>query len=211
MVTGMGEMYNKDNIAIARKLRKDMTREERKLWYECLRELPVRFYRQKPIGNYVADFYCPKLHLVIELDGSQHYQDKGIVYDTERRYNLNELHERMNLGECQANTMAAIILMPKELLTASVRRHFRKSRIPVYGDCVFLPEIKPVMQAMAMPDASIVRILLIPSSLKMRWNSAPIASSNSTSSWWFKKQSTFSTLPGRTCPSSRIRCSKSFI
>ncbi|MDY2658557.1 MAG: ImmA/IrrE family metallo-endopeptidase [Candidatus Limousia pullorum] len=71
------------------------------------------------------------------------------VYDTERRYNLNELHERMNLGECQANTMAAIILMPKELLTASVRRHFRKSRIPVYGDCVFLPEIKPVMQAMA--------------------------------------------------------------
>ena len=67
----------------------------------------------------------------------------------ERRYNLNELHERMNLGECQANTMAAIILMPKELLTASVRRHFRKSRIPVYGDCVFLPEIKPVMQAMA--------------------------------------------------------------
>ena len=90
MVTGMGEMYNKDNIAIARKLRKDMTREERKLWYECLRELPVRFYRQKPIGNYVADFYCPKLHLVIELDGSQHYQDKGIVYDTERTKELSK-------------------------------------------------------------------------------------------------------------------------
>lgn len=86
----MGEMYNKDNIAIARKLRKDMTREERKLWYECLRELPVRFYRQKPIGNYVADFYCPKLHLVIELDGSQHYQDKGIVYDTERTKELSK-------------------------------------------------------------------------------------------------------------------------
>ena len=55
----------------------------------------------------------------------------------------------MNLGECQANTMAAIILMPKELLAVSVRRHFRRNKIPVYGDCVFLPEIKPVMQSMA--------------------------------------------------------------
>ena len=45
--------------------------------------------------------------------------------------------------------MAAIILMPKDLLTASVRRHFRKNKIPVYGDCVFLPEMKPVMQVMA--------------------------------------------------------------
>lgn len=90
MVTGMGGMYNKDNIAIARKLRKDMTRGERKLWYECLRGLPVRFYRQKSIGNYVADFYCPKLHLVIELDGSQHYQDKGMVYDTERTKELSK-------------------------------------------------------------------------------------------------------------------------
>ena len=90
MVTEMGEMYNKDNISIARKLRKNMTREERKLWYECLRGLPVRFYRQKPIGNYVADFYCPKLHLVIELDGSQHYQDKSIVYDTERTKELTK-------------------------------------------------------------------------------------------------------------------------
>ena len=89
MVARMGEMYNKDNVAIARKLRKDMTCEERKLWYECLRELPVRFYRQKPIGNYIADFYCPKLKLVIELDGSQHYQDKGIAYDANRSRELN--------------------------------------------------------------------------------------------------------------------------
>ena len=89
MVPEVGEMYNKNNTAIARKLRKDMTREERKLWYECLRKLPIRFYRQKPIGNYIADFYCPKLHLVIELDGSQHYQDKGIAYDMSRSRELN--------------------------------------------------------------------------------------------------------------------------
>ena len=93
MVPEMGGMYNKNNIAIARKLRKDMTCEERKLWYECLRKLPIRFYRQKPIGNYIADFYCPKLHLVIELDGSQHYQDKGIVYDTERTKELSKYKE----------------------------------------------------------------------------------------------------------------------
>lgn len=93
MATGMGEMYNKDNVAIARKLRKDMTREERKLWYDCLHNLPIRFYRQKPIGNYIADFYCPKLKLVIELDGSQHYQDKGIVYDTERTKELSKYKE----------------------------------------------------------------------------------------------------------------------
>ena len=93
MATGMGEMYNKDNVAIARKLRKDMTREERKLWYDCLRNLPIRFYRQKPIGNYIADFYCLKLKLVIELDGSQHYQDKGIVYDTERTKELSKYKE----------------------------------------------------------------------------------------------------------------------
>ena len=90
MVHEMGGMYNKNNIAIARKLRKDMTCEERKLWYDCLRNLPIRFYRQKPIGNYIADFYCPKLKLVIELDGSQHYQDKGIVYDTERTKELSK-------------------------------------------------------------------------------------------------------------------------
>ena len=90
MVHEMGGMYNKNNIAIARKLRKDMTREERKLWYDCLRNLPIRFYCQKPIGNYIADFYCPKLKLVIELDGSQHYQDKGIVYDTERTKELSK-------------------------------------------------------------------------------------------------------------------------
>ena len=89
MVPEVGGMYNKNNTAIARKLRKDMTREERKLWYECLRKLPIRFYRQKPIGNYIADFYCPKLHLVIELDGSQHYQDKGIAYDANRSRELN--------------------------------------------------------------------------------------------------------------------------
>ncbi len=70
------------------------------------------------------------------------------VYDTDRQYELAELRERMNLGECQANSMAAIILMPRYSLTDSVRRHIRRKTIPVYGDCIFLPKLKPVIQRM---------------------------------------------------------------
>ncbi|MBP3347912.1 MAG: endonuclease domain-containing protein [Clostridia bacterium] len=65
--------YNKNNIPLARSLRKNMTPWERKLWYEFLRNYPVRFQRQKAIGNYIADFYCAKASLIIELDGGGHY------------------------------------------------------------------------------------------------------------------------------------------
>ena len=61
-----------------------MTKEERKLCYEFLRTYPVRFRRQEIIGNYIADFYCSKAALIIELDGSQHYEESGILYDEER-------------------------------------------------------------------------------------------------------------------------------
>lgn len=86
----MSRMYNKDNKHLARRLRNNMTKEEKALWYRYLRDCGVRFLRQKPIGNYIVDFYCPKLHLVIELDGSQHYLDKGIQYDSKRTAELKE-------------------------------------------------------------------------------------------------------------------------
>ncbi|MBR5490966.1 MAG: DUF559 domain-containing protein, partial [Oscillospiraceae bacterium] len=54
-------------------LRKNMTKEERHLWYDFLKSFPLQFKRQKPIGPYIVDFYCPKARLVVELDGSQHY------------------------------------------------------------------------------------------------------------------------------------------
>jgi len=57
--------YNKSNISLAKELRKNMTPWERKLWYEFLRSYPVRFQRQKAIGNYIADFYCAKDRLVL--------------------------------------------------------------------------------------------------------------------------------------------------
>lgn len=65
--------YNRANIPLAKSLRKNMTPWERKLWYEFLRRYPIRFQRQKAIGNYIADFYCAKARLVIELDGGGHY------------------------------------------------------------------------------------------------------------------------------------------
>ena len=61
-----------------------MTKEERHLWYDFLRSYPVRFSRQKVLGKYIADFYCAKARLVIELDGSEHYTDEGKQYDEER-------------------------------------------------------------------------------------------------------------------------------
>ncbi|MBE7001033.1 MAG: DUF559 domain-containing protein [Ruminococcaceae bacterium] len=76
--------YNQENVAKARKLRKDMTPWERKLWYDFLRSYPVRFYRQKALGNYIVDFYAAKAGLVIELDGGGHFTPDGERYDRER-------------------------------------------------------------------------------------------------------------------------------
>ena len=58
-----------------------MTKEERHLWHDFLRSYPVRFLRQKVIENYIADFYCHEARLIIELDGSQHYEEKGLLKD----------------------------------------------------------------------------------------------------------------------------------
>ena len=88
--TGKMKPYNKSNIPLAKNLRKNMTPWERKLWYEFLRDYPVRFQRQKAIGNYIVDFYCASAKIVIELDGSQHYEDKGIKKDIIRDEYLKE-------------------------------------------------------------------------------------------------------------------------
>ena len=85
--------YNKSNIPLAKTLRKNMTPWERKLWYDFLRNYPVRFQRQKAIGNYIADFYCAKAELVLELDGSGHYTAEQEKKDMLRTKEL----ERMNI------------------------------------------------------------------------------------------------------------------
>ena len=65
-------------------LRKNMTKEERHLWYDFLKAYPVQFRRQYAIGCYIADFYCYKAKLVVELDGSQHFEPMGQAYDRKR-------------------------------------------------------------------------------------------------------------------------------
>ena len=65
-------------------MRKNMTPEEKHLWYDFLREYPIKFNRQKIIGKYIVDFYSAKAKLIIELDGSQHYEDDAIKNDMER-------------------------------------------------------------------------------------------------------------------------------
>lgn len=73
----MSLTYNKKNIALAKALRKHATTQENHLWYDFLSKYPVRFQRQKAIGDFIADFYCHKAKLVIEIDGSQHYTETG--------------------------------------------------------------------------------------------------------------------------------------
>lgn len=68
-----------------------MTAEERKLWYNFLRTYPLLFLRQKIIGGYIADFYCAKAGLIVEIDGSQHYQDGAAEYDAARTEYLESL------------------------------------------------------------------------------------------------------------------------
>lgn len=82
---------NKKLVKNARALRKEMTKEERHLWYDFLRQHPLKFYRQKPIGNYIADFCCLTARLVIELDGSQHYELSGREKDRERTQALEAM------------------------------------------------------------------------------------------------------------------------
>ena len=72
------------------KLRKNATPEENHLWYDYLRTYPIRFNRQRIIGNYIADFYCDRVKLVIEIDGEQHYSEAGEAYDTKRTTYLAE-------------------------------------------------------------------------------------------------------------------------
>lgn len=83
--------HNKKLVPLAKSLRKEMTKEERHLWYDFLSFYSVRFLRQKVLGQYITDFYCAKAKLVVELDGSQHYEDKELVYDKERTDFLDSL------------------------------------------------------------------------------------------------------------------------
>ena len=96
----------------AQSLRREMTPQERKLWYQFLRNLSITVNRQKVIGNYIVDFYCHAARIVIELDGSQHYQDDHLLKDEKRtiflqqygleviRFSNKEIHDHFQ-GVCE--------------------------------------------------------------------------------------------------------------
>ena len=87
----MPHTHNPALVENARQLRKNMTPEERTLWYQYLRTYPLKFYRQRVLGHYIADFYCAKAKLIVELDGSQHYEERGLAYDKMRTEYLEGL------------------------------------------------------------------------------------------------------------------------
>ena len=80
----MHSKHNKQLVPFAKQLRKEMTKEERHLWYDFLRTNPIRFSRQKVLGKYIADFYSAEAKLIVELDGSQHYDEGNAEKDTQR-------------------------------------------------------------------------------------------------------------------------------
>ena len=80
--------YNPENIKPAKNLRKNATPQENHLWYDFLSKYEVRFQRQKAIDDFIADFYCHKAKLIIEIDGSQHYTEEGVEKDEFRTHIL---------------------------------------------------------------------------------------------------------------------------
>ena len=86
---------NRELKAFAVKMRKNQTDEENKVWYQILKGRVPKFHRQRIIGNYIVDFYCPKLKLIIEIDGYQHFYEENREYDNKRTEYLEKLGYRV--------------------------------------------------------------------------------------------------------------------
>ncbi len=87
----MSYKYNKRLVSNAQILRKNMTPEEKHLWYDFLKRLPVTVNRQKNIGNYIVDFYIASKRIAIELDGSQHGKRENREADMQRDDDLRRI------------------------------------------------------------------------------------------------------------------------
>ena len=85
------DRYDQISLERAKELRRNMTDQERHIWYTFLRSYPVKFYRQRPVDRYILDFYCPAAKLAVELDGGQHFDSGGQAHDDTRTQYLNAL------------------------------------------------------------------------------------------------------------------------
>jgi very-short-patch-repair endonuclease len=119
----MSLKYNRELIPRAKELRRNMTPQEKHLWYDYLAKYPIRFQRQKTIGSFIADFYSHQAKLIIEIDGYQHCAGNGPAYDQERtsileglglsviRFSNRDIEENFE-GVCQIIDDAIIRLLP---------------------------------------------------------------------------------------------------
>ena len=87
--------YTSALVPRARQMRTNMTEPEKRIWFQCLKNMPCRFRRQRPIGPYIVDFYCAKQKLVIEIDGESHTAEDAIAYDADRTSFLQSLGLRV--------------------------------------------------------------------------------------------------------------------
>ena len=98
-----GMKHNHKLTPFAQYLRKNMTKEEKELWYKYLRNYPLQFRRQVTVGNYILDFYCAAARLAVELDGSQHFSEEGKVHDAARTAYLESIG--IQVVRCSNNTV----------------------------------------------------------------------------------------------------------
>ena len=112
----------------ARALRRNMTPQEAKLWYQFLRNYPVKIYKQRIIESFIVDFYCSKAQLVIEVDGAQHFSEQGQTYDRERStiFSANTIYK-----SCVFRMRKWIFI-----LTPSAKRFIKRSNL-VYDVSLF--------------------------------------------------------------------------
>jgi len=118
--------YNPDLKALARNLRGNLTDSEQRLWSQLRRKqiLGIQFYRQKALGNYIADFYAPKVKLVIEIDGSQHLETTQAEHDQQRTAYL----ERQGLRVLRFTTFE--VLQEIEAVTETIYRAVQETINP---------------------------------------------------------------------------------
>ena len=118
----MRSKHNKQLVPFAKQLRKNMTKEEKHLWYDFLHDYPIRFSRQKILGEYIADFYCAKAGLVIELDGLQHYEVEAMAKDEKRTAFLEGYSLKViRITNSEVNTNFAGVCM---YIDAAVKQSF---------------------------------------------------------------------------------------
>lgn len=119
----MERKNNKELLPAAKALRKNLTKEERRLWYGFLRDYPIKIRRQKILGRYIADFYCASAKLVIELDGSQHNEPENEEKDRQRTEFLNQYD--IEVIRIPNNYVNADFKGVCEYLDTQIRKHLK--------------------------------------------------------------------------------------